>query len=562
MKTNIFRLLLILAVVLFASCDDFLDRPTEDSYTTSGFYQNDSQLLQAINPIYNSPWHDFIRGFVRVGDCMSGNYYIDSDDFYMFTLVASNENLASMSAALWSANAYCNSVIENINLYSGSETTEFGRNKAKGEALVWKAMTYFFMVRIWGEVPIIHDNSSMIAGGSYNNLYKATTQNIYDYIVLTLEQAIEWLPETTEEGRLDKYCAYGLLAKVYLTKSGLGQNGSRNQSDLDKAAEYAKKVINESGRKLLPEYSDIFRLENNKSAESLIAWRWVVSDKWTSANQLQSEMALGGFDEYNCWGDWTGPSVDLQDAFGEDATKITRVNSDKRRKATMMMYGDSYNYFWTDKGGFNYSNFIESVHGEYRSSTGANCVKHLVGNDADHQKGAGIGCVQQQTNLATHLLRLADVYLVYAEAVLGNNTSTADASALSAYNAVRTRAGLEAKTTITFEDIWIERRLELAFEGDFWYDFVRLSYYDMNKAVTKLNAQRRKNHVGLSDFYLNGGTPSSDANGPLPRYNENAPAANGNLTTLPVIPFVDTDVLMNPYLNEPAVDHDINQYTY
>lgn len=562
MKTNILKMLLIPVLFLLASCEDFLDRPTEDGYTTSGFYQNDQQCLQAVNPIYNSPWHDFIRGFVRVGDCMSGNYFIDSDDFYMFTLAASNENLASMSSALWSVNAYCNSVIENINMYAGPETTEYGRNKAKGEALAWKAMTYFFMVRIWGEVPIIHDNSAKIAEGTYNDVYKATKQNLYDYIIMTLEQAIDWLPESTEEGRIDKYCAYGLLAKVYLTKAGLNQSGSRNQSDLDKAAEYAKKVIDESGRSLMPEYSDIFRLVNNKCAESLIAWRWVVSDKWTSANQLQSEMAMGGFDEYNCWGDWTGPSVDLQDAFGEDATKLTRVNNDKRRKATMMMYGDNYSYFWTDKGGFDYSGFVESTHGEYRSSTGANCVKNLVGNDADHQKGAGIGCVQQQTNLATHLLRLSDVYLIYAEAILGNSSSTSDASALSAFNTVRTRAGLPEKTSLTFEDIWLERRLEFAFEGDFWYDFVRLSYYDMNKAVEKLNAQRRKNYIGLSDYYLNGGIPTSDATGPLPRYNENLAAGNGNLKTLPVVPFVETDVLMNPNLNKDAVEHDISEYTY
>src|SRR5690606_40620666 len=119
---------------------------------------------------------------------------------------------------------------------------------------------------------------------------------------------------------------------VYLTKSGYGQNGTRNQEDLDKAAEYALKVIDESGRSLLPVYSEIFRLKNNFSSESLLAWHWVVSNTWTSQNTLQSDLALQGFSEFgDTWGDWNGPSVDLQQAFGENALltdrKSTRLNS-------------------------------------------------------------------------------------------------------------------------------------------------------------------------------------------------------------------------------------------
>jgi hypothetical protein len=50
-----------------------------------------------------------------------------------------------------------------------------------------------------------------------------------------------------------------------------------------------------------------------------------------------------------------GATIDLQNLFGEDAkNKTTRVNNDERRKATMMMLGDKYEYFWVDKGGFTY----------------------------------------------------------------------------------------------------------------------------------------------------------------------------------------------------------------
>jgi len=92
-------------------------------------------------------------------------------------------------------------------------------------------------------------------------------------------------------------------------------------------------VIEESGRSLLPVYSDIFRLKNNFSEESLIAWHWVVSNQWTSQNSLQSDLGIQGFDEYGAtWEGWNGPSVDLQDAFNEDALSLTRNNIDDRRK--------------------------------------------------------------------------------------------------------------------------------------------------------------------------------------------------------------------------------------
>ncbi|MDR2859671.1 MAG: RagB/SusD family nutrient uptake outer membrane protein, partial [Mediterranea sp.] len=227
--------------LMLVSCEDFLNRPTEDGYNVDNFYQTNEQCYQAVNPIYSSPWYDFQRGFIKIGDAMAGNLY--SPGMYMnFSFSNTNEDLVNMSASLWSVNAYCNGVIENINMKSGPNVSEAVKNTVKGEALVWKAMAYFYLVRVFGEVPIVHNNSAEISAGDYNEKYKATIPNIYDYIILTLEKAIEWLPESNLDGRIDKYSAYGLLAKVYLTKSGYGMSGSRNADDLAKAAQYAKEV--------------------------------------------------------------------------------------------------------------------------------------------------------------------------------------------------------------------------------------------------------------------------------------------------------------------------------
>jgi len=545
-------------LLLLSGCEDFLNRPTEDNYTVDSFYQTDEQCFQAVNPVYNSPWYDFQRGFFKVGEVLSGNYYWGASPYLTFTINSTDEDLVNMSASLWSVNAYCNGIIENLDMKAGPDVSEYAKNTVKGEALVWKAMTYFYLVRTFGAVPIIHNNSAIISAGDYNQIFKATIPNVYDYIIMTLEKAIEWLPESNDPGRIDRYTAYGLLSKVYLTKAGYGMSGSRNQDDLDKAAEYAGKVIDESGRNLLPVYSDIFRLKNNYSEESLLAWHWVVSNQWTSQNTLQSDLGIQGIDEYGAsWGGYSGPSVDLQDAFGENALSLTRNNVDARRKATMMMYGDKYDYFWVDKGGLDYTEFaVESM--EYQSPVGANEVKHIVGNDNDHQIGIGHAMARMATSLSTHLLRLSDVYLIYAEAVLGNSASTSDAKALKAFNDVRGRSvqGYEAKTSITWQDIWKERRLELACEGDRWYDYVRWHYYEPAKAIAEIKAQRRNQYIGLGQYYTTGVLDPENT-----YYDTGATAPNVTDAHFQ-LPFPDTDLTMNPNLLLDPVEFDLSTIQY
>lgn len=559
-KYNIITKSFIAAVILIllTGCEDFLDRPTVDNYTVDGFYQTDEQCFQAVNPVYNSPWYDFQRGFFKVGEVLSGNYYWGSSPYLTFTINSTDEDLVNMSASLWSVNAYCNGIIENIDTKSGPDVSEYAKNTVKGEALVWKAMAYFYLVRTFGAVPIIHNNAELISAGNYNNIYKATIPNVYDYIIMTLEKAVEWLPEKNSAGRIDRYTAYGLLSKVYLTKAGYGMNGSRNHDDLDKAAQYSLKVIDESGRSLIPVYSDVFRLKNNYSEESLLAWHWVVSNQWTSQNTMQSDLGIQGIDEYGAtWGGYSGPSVDLQDAFSENALSLTRNNIDSRRKATMMMYDDFYSYFWTDKGGLDYTDFaVNSM--EYQSAVGANSVKHIVGNDNDHVTGIGHSMARMATSLSTHLLRLSDVYLIYAEAVMGNSGSTSDAKALKAYNDVRGRSvqGYSPKTSITWDDIWKERRLELACEGDRWYDYVRWHYYEPAKAVAEIKGQRRNQYIGLGALYETGVLDPE-----VTYYDTSASAPNVTDSHFQ-LPFPDTDLTMNPNLLADPVEFDLSTVEY
>ncbi len=553
------------------SCEDFLDRPTEDSYNTDNYYQTDDQCIAGVNYLYNSPWYDFQRGFIKVGEVLSGNYYWGSSPYLSFTVNGTDEDLVNMSYSLWAVIGHANTVYNNL---KDSPASESVRNQCMGECLTWKAMAYFYLVRSFGDVPIVHDNTEELVNGTYNEKYKVQKADVYEYTIMTLEKAMELLPTSSSDGRIDYYCAEGLLAKVYLTRAGV--SGTLDASDLAKAAEYAKDVIDNSGRSLLSTYSDVFRLANNKSEESLIAWRWAANGNvWTAQNTLQSDLAIEGFDEFgDCWGGWAGMSVDLQEAFGVkllEATPDSWINGiDTRRKATMMLPGDVYSYFWADQGGFDYLHFIydseynSAATGSLQSATGSNSVKHLYGNAQDHIDGTGVSAAYMYSSLATHILRLSDVYLIYAEAKMGTAKSTTDATAIDAFYAVRHRAQstYERPSSITWDDIWKERRLELAMEGDRWYDYVRVAYYNPQFCINELTAQKRNYFNGLNDLYkayYNTGswTVTSDMS-----YDTTTAAPNVTESSF-TLPFPTEDVVFNPHLLEDPIHVDVrSEYSY
>ena len=570
--------------LLATSCDDFLDRPTEDNYNTENFYASDEACISGVNYLYNSPWYDFQRGFIKVGEVFSGNMYWGSSPYLNFSVNGTDQDLVNMSYSLWAEISHCSTVYQSIKNANASEAV---KNQCMGECLAWKAMAYFYLVRSFGDVPIIHDNSATLAEGNYNELSKVEKADVYEYIILTLEKAMELLPKSSAAGRIDYYCAEGLLAKVYLTKAGV--TGSLNNDDLAMAAHYSKDVIDNSGRKLMDNYEDIFRGSNNTCPESLIAWRWTVGAHWTCQNSLQSDLAIEGMCEVgSVWGGWAGPSTDLMEAFGvlriegqgADARLVewqspeSRADIDTRRKATMMIAGDKYSYFWRDKGGFDYLRFIydsdynPSATGQLQGPCGCNNVKHIYGNSADHVAEMGMADGRMASALATHILRLADVYLVHAEAMtlMGRGS---EASALAAYNAVHQRAIPTAApaTSLTFDMIWKERRLEFAGEGDRWYDFVRRAYYDVNACINELKSQHR-NQLWNCDalykaYYQSGAWGLTTADGTV-EYNFDTPVPNVTEKSF-VLPFPTEDVALNPNVasDAPSVHVNIREaYSY
>nr|WKF20908.1 starch binding protein SusD [Bacteroidota bacterium] len=603
MKTNIYSKFLGLAAVAvtamgMASCEDFLDRPSEDNYNADNFYTNDAAVEASVGYLYNSPWYDFQRGFIKVGEVFSGNMYWGSSPYLNFSVNGTDVDLVNMSYSLWSEIAHTCVVYQSI---EGSTASQSVKDQCMGECLTLKALAYFYLVRSFGDVPIIHDPSAAIAAGDYNSVQKVEKADVYEYIVMTLEKALELLPKRTlNTGHIDYYCAEALLSKVYLTRAGV--SGSLNNSDLEMAAKLAKDVIDNSGRHLEPVYSDIFRGSHNTGEESLIAWRWTVGAQWTCQNTLQSDLIMENFgDQGDLWGGWGGPSTDLMRAFGvidlkrdpenagndknnPDFAVITsflspeaRANADRdsRRQATMMLPGDVYSYFWRNKGGFDLlkfyydKNYNSAATEEFQGPCGCQNVKHLYGNDADHIAEVGFSPARMAYAFHTHVLRLADVYLIFAEAktLLGQGS---DAAALAAFNAVRQRAiaGEPAATSLTFDMIWKERRLEFAGEGDRWYDFVRRSYYDADACLAEIKSQFRNNLWGCSVMYKNyfeSGAWWEPTQTDVLGYNNDIPVPSNITKSVFTLPFPTEDVAQNPNVGSDAqaIHVDVrNTYSY
>ena len=88
MKLNILKygILTVCLAAGLVACDDFLDRPNEDSYNQTNYYQTDAQVKAGVGYLYSSPWYDFQRGYFMVGEILSGNLYQGNSPYLDFTV--------------------------------------------------------------------------------------------------------------------------------------------------------------------------------------------------------------------------------------------------------------------------------------------------------------------------------------------------------------------------------------------------------------------------------------------------------------------------------------------
>jgi hypothetical protein len=496
MKNKIIIIAALVAAFSLTGCDDFLTQTNNTSPNQETFFDSDEALAAATSPLYNYVWWQFNEKFYYgMGDGRANNITAPwSSYIYPYTNLtetALSEGLGDAWGALYSVVAQSNNTINNIRDYSTSAVTENAKNAAIAEARFMRGTAYWYIGSLWGRA-IIYERTSDLVNNSAVPPHKLT--DVMEFAIRDLEFAAKYLPETAaDKGRVTKYSAFGMLSRIYLSMAGLtddgvynGQNiatnpnrGYRNTYYLDLAKKAALKVINESSYKLMDKYSDLFTYENNNCQEALFQLQWLSGSTdaigWGANQPMQaffgwSTMVADGTN----WGGATYASWDLVRSYD----KADRI----RRHATIATYGELYPELYKKGGGYTYG--VTETGDQYKTRC---CIKKYVIGTIDDN---GVS-YKQSSGLNTHMLRVAEVYLNLAEAILGNSASTTDATALTYFNKVRQRAGMPVKAAITYADLKYERRIELAMEGQFWYDLVRRSYYQQQEVVNYLNSQER-----------------------------------------------------------------------
>ena len=476
MKNRLLYALFLTVLVATACKKDFVDRPALDQPTVDNYYNTAEQVRGATGTLYGLAWFDFVdKGIDAIGEVRSGNEFTWDNQyasFRTFSTTSTDPRLAEAWRSLYKVAGWSNVMIQTLELKKSKGATGSFLDAGIAEARFIRGVAYFYIARIWGDAPIVTDPAELATTGNFM-VPRYLQKDVLRFALEDFKFAESNLPETDVKGRVTKYSAKGMMAKTYLYRK-----------DYDSAKLKAGEVIASGRYDLFNDYAGMFNSSaNNNNIETLFALQHAITNEWGSQSSLQAYRAPGNL---LITGDgWSSviPSLDILAAY---------ESGDLRRKWSVMEQGSIYPQWKpTRTGNTAFNNFMANGY-KYdtlqpaplgqKTATRANIAKYVVG------PGSASEPVQQQkTQISTYILRYADVLLIYAEAVIGASGSTGDAGALSAFNKVRNRAGLPPKSVITKDDVLHERRVEFAFEGDYWYDITRQGYAKARQMIESQN---------------------------------------------------------------------------
>lgn len=502
LNTICFTLSMVLLALCTSCADDFLDRPPLDVPVDANFYKTDAQVLAGSSLLYNKVWFEYNRkASFSVGDfrggvatSMYGSNWYDNTRFFSS---ANTETNYSTWIAFYNIIGQCNTFIVNVDKYAGAAVNPTLIKQTIAEAKFMRASAYSMLTMNYGAVPIITNNFTLVGDTTQ---VRHTPESVWKFITKDLRAAAADLPGVgLQKGRVSKWAAEGMLARTYLTRAGIGKTqGTRNQVFLDSTKYYSERVITQSGAKLQDKYGDLFLTKNENNPESLFALQWVFANSYSETtnstiSQLSHTPSITngiGYGGDVCATLWMLSKYEGFNPSGTTLNERSGRTLDQRLRASFMMPGTLYPEITQVL-----ASGVEAPYTvEYKAGDNVSYAwikKYVVGQAKDNDGLAGSSGYE----INTYMLRSAEMYLLYAEAALGNQTSTADTKALEYFNTVHTRAGLTAFAgPLTFDKIFDERIVEFAMEGLAWYDIVRLHYYNPQKAYDILSNQDRERY--------------------------------------------------------------------
>ncbi len=458
----------LIAIFAVSCSEEFLDKTPLDTINTENFYQTESDAIAAINGAYQPlQWPKLYNMRMWSTDIMAGNSIVgagggddgrETQDLANFVTATDNPGVLDLFRGPSPGILRSNLVLQKV---PGMDIDEDLKNRILGEAYFLRGLYHFILVRFFGDVPLL--TVPQEPGDDLRPMRDAKSL-VYDQIIEDLNQAINLLPkkssyDSNNLGRATKGAATGLLAKVYLTLE-----------DWEQVVTLTNTVA-QLGYDLNPNYGDNFDVNIKNSIESLFEIQYTGEageDFWSNENQASwlstftgprnSDMVAGG------WG-WNQPTDEFVNAY-EDG--------DKRKDVTVFYDGCPQ--------------FDGQDYDPAYSTTGYNLRKFLVTKE--------ISDTYDNSPMNFPVLRYSDVLLMKAEA-LNNLGKTTEAE--TPLNKVRHRAGLSSISGLSqneFNDVVLhERRMELAFEGQRWFDLIRVDNgqygLDFLHSIGKLNAANK-----------------------------------------------------------------------
>ncbi|MEO5594717.1 MAG: RagB/SusD family nutrient uptake outer membrane protein [Chitinophagaceae bacterium] len=414
------KYLAIFAICTIAtSCGKELLTETPKVPTGTAFYGNSNDLALASTGLYalNNVAFNQVAGFATcygsddAGVARIGNK-LSFSDFDTFQPNSSNDRMTNWWSSFYATIKSSNSMILN---YDKATATADEKNRAAGQAYFLRALSYFFLTRTWGGIPLTTDNNV-----DYSRP-KATPAEIYTLIVADLQKAETMLPDSWSGLGVQfqsgvnvaptKGSAKALLANVYLTMGGwpLKQNDKYAL-----AAAKAKEVIDNKTKysvALNPSFSNLWKKEYQYNNEAVFACYYnnnVPNTPWNQWNMMGPNSSQPG--DENGWDDWFG-EITFYNNFPAGARK------DATYQSVYIVNGAAK--AWPQTA------LKHPYFQKYRDDASYDPVTHVGNWAGDH---------------TVYIIRYSEVLLTYAEAQA--RAGAPDASAYSAINLVRQRAGL------------------------------------------------------------------------------------------------------------------------
>lgn len=481
------QLLVVLASVLvlgFTSCLDLEEKP-ESLLVPSNFFTDLERVEAGVSSAFSKyhSSHTTTQSWIaQVGaDDFTTHKASNKEEFRQFDSFSASPSNKWMYQykwqPLWSTILSANAV---INGWETAEANEAELRPVVASAHFIRALAYFDLVRLWGDLPLIVDTPN-------GQETRSSVQSIYDLIYEDLTMAEAGLPESWSDGkgRPSVWAAKALLARVYLTNAGWPL---KDASMYERARDKAKEVIDSGEFGLMPNFSDLWIENNDEILESIFVVRMC-----NSCTNVPGGWAAGGKTNFLKVGFAAAEGEGFEDLLIE-IDFFNNFPAGPRKEAT----------FVTEIGGTTWQDL---------QSARPTLAKY----------GAGLGSVWNDTNQDIYITRYADVLLIYAEAA-NKAEGSPSAAAYQAINEVRTRAGLANLSGLSGQEfhnaVLDERAWE--FTGEYihrWFDMTR------NEIVEEVSANRNADEISIV-----GEVTKDDYYAPIPA---NDIIRNPNLTQNP-----------------------------